>query len=453
MSTVSRAGSQPRLRLALAKALWNWQAHPTQREWLLCDASVKTAACGRRWGKTEAQAVDAASFALVHDGSEQIVVAPTYDQASLIARGVERLLLGSPATRTLTQVRRTPYPLITVGRSRISARTADEDGRALRGHRADRVIVDEAAFVRDSVISEVIQPMLADSDGQLILISTPYGRNLFWKLWSQGASGNPKAAFRFPSSANPHISARYVEEQRERLPERAFRAEYLAEFVDDQAQVFAWTDIQQCFELGRTPHQPSSSVRERRIVAGIDWARYSDWTVCAAVECACDPWRVVALDRFQGLSWQAAVERVAGFLKDTEACAALSDATATGGDALLEQLCVAVAGAGCEVDGYVFTSTSKQHLVENLSVVMARGGLALPPEELSHSGALIHELKSYQYVQRPGGAVSFGAAPGEHDDCVTALALAVWQAKNAPQWRIMTSGALLGDRRRGRALW
>ena len=53
-----------------------------------------------------------------------------------------------------------------IGGSVIMARTADEDGRNLRGHSADRVIVDEAAYVKDSVILEVISPMLADRDGE-----------------------------------------------------------------------------------------------------------------------------------------------------------------------------------------------------------------------------------------------------------------------------------------------
>ncbi len=444
MSNHSGSRTLARVRLALADALWGWKAHPTQRQWLLSEASVKAAACGRRWGKTEAQAVDAATFALLFGGSEQMVVAPTYDQASLIARGVERLLLSSPTTRSLTQARKTPYPLITVGASRIAARTADEDGRALRGHRADRVIVDEAAFVRDSVITEVIQPMLADSDGQLILISTPYGRNLFWKLWSQGGSGGRTESFRFPSSANPHISRRYIDEQRSELPERAFQAEYLAEFVDDQACAFPWADIQRCLELGRTPSKAPGYAWESRIVAGVDWARYGDWTVCVALEIAREPWRVVAMDRFQGKSWQGAVLQVEEFLKRTGACAALSDATATGGDALLEQLRLAAEDTACDVQGFVFTAASKQQLIEHLGVRMAHGELALPPESEPHAPDLIREIKGYEYALRPGGAISFGAVPGGHDDCVSALALAAWQAREAPEWRVISAGGARG---------
>ena len=54
----------------LARRIWNWNPHSVeQREFMLCDARVKTAACGRRWGKTESVAVDVALFALEDPGT------------------------------------------------------------------------------------------------------------------------------------------------------------------------------------------------------------------------------------------------------------------------------------------------------------------------------------------------------------------------------------------------
>ena len=116
----------------------------------------------------------------------QIIVAPTYDQSRLIFATVERLALGSRVTRPVAKVTRTPYPRLTLAGSLIMARTADEDGRNLRGHSADRVIIDEAAYVRDSVVTEVIAPMLADRNGRLVMISTPFGRNHFYRAFMRG---------------------------------------------------------------------------------------------------------------------------------------------------------------------------------------------------------------------------------------------------------------------------
>lgn len=67
------------LRMGLAKLLWGWEPHPSQRVWLENSSKTKVAACGRRWGKTEAAAIDASTLAIMHPGSVQMIVAPTYD--------------------------------------------------------------------------------------------------------------------------------------------------------------------------------------------------------------------------------------------------------------------------------------------------------------------------------------------------------------------------------------
>lgn len=431
----------PGQRLDTARTLWGWEAHPGQREWMMDDSPVKVAACGRRWGKTEAAAVDAATLAISFPGSIQMIVAPTYDQARLIADGVERLLMANRLTRRQARVRRTPYPRINILGSRILARSADDDGRALRGHRADRVIVDEAAFVRDSVITEVVQPMLADTDGQLVLLSTPCGHNHFWRVWMAGQREDSTRvrSFRFPSSDNPHISGSYIEEQRRSLPDRAFRTEYLAEFLEDESRVFALRDLDLCRGIfDRIP-----PAEEPRVACGIDWARYGDWTVCAALETGRRPWKVVALDRYQGMTWEACLERALDFLEKTGACSVFCDATSIG-DPLLEQMRLR-----CEarmlpmsVEGLVFTSPSKRDLVDHLALRVAHADIALPGAETAHGRTLLREMELFEYQTRPGGSVSYGAPSGEHDDCVVALALAARAAREMPEFRVYTTSRI-----------
>ena len=185
-------------RVELAKALWGWNPHPTQRQWLLIDARVKTAACGRRWGKTEAAAVDAATMAITRPGSVQIIVAPTYDQSSLIFDTVERLMMGSRITRAISKVTRTPYPRLVVGRSILMARTADEDGESARscGGQGDRRRGRLRAGLRDpgsdrpharrpkrppgdgrhAIRQEPFLPVLLERDGRRATSSLSWGR-------------------------------------------------------------------------------------------------------------------------------------------------------------------------------------------------------------------------------------------------------------------------------------
>jgi hypothetical protein len=423
-------------RLRIADELFNWRPHPTQRTWLLDESKVKVAACGRRWGKTEAQAVDAATFALCFPGSRQMIVSPTYDQSRLIFDTVERLLLSCGDIRKATKVTRTPYPRIRFGGSLIMARTADEDGRNLRGHSADRVIVDEAAYVKDAVVDEVIAPMLADTNGQLIMISTPFGKNHFYRAFTQSGSGR-NASFRFPSWVNPHISREYIEYQRESLSRRQFGVEYEAEFLDDQNSVFAWSDIQAAIVS-----HPIDVSREGWRVAGIDWARYSDYTAVVVIDASVSPHAVIAVDRFNRMSWEIQVDRVANLLQEYRVNAVLADQTSVG-DPVLEQLRTELwecRSADVDAQGLVFSNSGKREIIDNLVVKLAHRGLTIPDNE-----SLIRELQYYEYELTASGNVRMNAKSGCTDDLVVALALAAWAARGSPSpngRRYLTSGRM-----------
>jgi phage FluMu gp28-like protein len=409
-------------RIHLAQILFGWRPHETQNLWLLDDSRVKVAACGRRWGKTEAAAIDAAMFAAVVPDSVQMIVSPTYDQSRLIFDTVERILMKNNITRQLTKVTKTPYPRLQLRSSLIMARTADEDGRNLRGHSADRVIIDEAAYVKDAVVEEVIGPMLADRDGQLVMISTPFGKNHFYRAFMQGITSQPHyASFRFPSWENPHISQDYIEFQRNVVTPRQFAVEYEAEFLDDQSSVFSWDTIQTAIALGKT----AVASKEPWIVAGVDWARYSDYTTVIVMDARSGPSKIIAMDRFNRLSWEAQVERVAAFLEHYQVNAVLTDQTSIG-DPLLEQLRNRLWERGTEmsIDGFTFTNSSKRELIDHLVIKLANRELGIPDDE-----QLVRELQYFEYELTTAGNVRMNARSGYTDDLVIALALAAWKGK------------------------
>lgn len=421
-------------RLRMAKVLWGWEPHPTQRDWLLCDARTKVASCGRRWGKTEAAAMDAATFALRRPGSTQIIVAPTYDQSRLIFNAVERFVLTSPITRNLAKITRTPYPRLTLGGSVIMARTADEDGRNLRGHSADRVIIDEAAYVRDSVVTEVIAPMLADRNGSLVMISTPFGKNHFYRSFQKGRHEKGQcASFSFPSWSNPHISREYIEAQRAEISPRQFSVEYEAQFIDDASCIFPLEDIENAIgcgilslSKGAAPAQ-SATDDDECIVAGIDWARYSDYTAIVVLAVGESGSRVIGIDRFNKIGWDSQITRAAEFLRAHRVTAALADSTSIG-DPLLEQLRARLWESGIDtaVEGYGFTNASKRDLIEHLALKFAHRSISIPRDE-----QLVKELQYFEYELTESGNVRMNGRTGIHDDLVIALALACWQSRTA----------------------
>jgi hypothetical protein len=114
-------------------------------------------------------------------------------------------------------------------------------GEMVRGRKYHFVVVDEAAlFDSGDVWHGAIRPLLTDYEGQALFASTPKGRNWFWQLYQQGMSEDfPEwESWRFPTAANPYIKPAEIEAAKHGMPERFYRQEYEAVFLDDGGVVF-----------------------------------------------------------------------------------------------------------------------------------------------------------------------------------------------------------------------
>jgi hypothetical protein len=398
--------------------------HTTQAAFLECRAPVKVAACGRRWGKSTAAALDVIHLAVVGDGegrpTTQLVVAPTHDQTTIIASEVERLLVNGPLSGLVANVQHAPFGEITLENgSVILARSAAYEGKFLRGRAAHRVVVDEAGFVGERTVQEAILPTLADSAGQFVLISTPFGRNYFWEHFMRGQSGDPSCrSFQFPSYQNPHISSAFIEAQRETMTDMQWRAEWLAEFLEDQSTVFRWSLIERA-----TQGDLSAPEAGRRYSVGWDPAKYRDRSAVIVIDVTDQrPQHVVYCETVEGRDYGLQINRVAAVAASYNRAEVLMDCT--GNAALLEQM----QATGTRVEGFQFTNQSKQELIDTLVLALEQDRVTFPPT----LGALIAELRYYEYRMTAAGNVKLGAPDraGATDDLTTALALALKGGQN-----------------------
>ena len=104
------------------------------------------------------------------------------------------------------------------------------------------------------------------------------------------------------------------------------------------------------------------------------------------------------------------------------ACAvALVDSTGVG-DPVLEAVQRHGRTAGGQVEGFKFSATSKQQLMEGLAIAIQQQQIHFP------AGTLVDELETFEYAYTRTG-VHYTAPAGLHDDAVCALALA-WAALN-----------------------
>jgi len=182
-------------------------------------------------------------FAFTHEGITLLIVSRGLRQSMLMFKVISNFIWGSPILRRSVE-RSTQVEIRLKNGSRIIALPCSADGNNLRGHTADMVIMDEAAFMPESVIGDVIFPMLATTElsrgtGIAIMISTPWGReHIFYRCYS-----NPNW-FRMHISSDmcPLITEEFLKEQRALVGELRFDTEYMAKFRED-AMAFLTQDM------------------------------------------------------------------------------------------------------------------------------------------------------------------------------------------------------------------
>lgn len=113
----------------------------------------------------------------------------------------------------------------------------------IRGRKYKRVIVDEAAVVPSLKYAwtEVIRPMLTDLKGDAFFLSTPKGKNnYFYDLYKNAELYEDWISFQMPTVSNPNIDPDEVEQARLQLDPLTFAQEYLASFVTESLNSWAY---------------------------------------------------------------------------------------------------------------------------------------------------------------------------------------------------------------------
>jgi predicted phage terminase large subunit-like protein len=226
--TQATATKQPhRLRVTLPPL------HRRQREVADNPARFKVLACGRRWGKTRLGAALCVMHAL--KGRRAWWVGPSYPVASIGWRQIKRLAQQIPNTVIRESDRLVTFP----GGGWVQVRSADNPD-SLRGEGLDFVVIDECAFIQEEAWTEALRPALSDRLGGAMFISTPKGRNWFWRLWQRGkVDGGEWASWQLPTTDNPFIDPAEVAAACATLPDNVVAQEYHAEFIEDGASSFS----------------------------------------------------------------------------------------------------------------------------------------------------------------------------------------------------------------------
>ena len=300
-----------------------------------------------------------------------------------------------------------------------------------RGRKYKRVIVNEAAFIRELQYAweKTIRATLIDLRGDAFIGGTPKGLNYFYQLYEEAEVKKDWTRFKFSSYDNPFIPPDEIDDMVANDPQRVVQQEIFAEFLEDGG---FFMNVHACATVNK-PDNPDDH-KGHYIVVGVDWAKSDDYTVITVGcrDCAriVDWWRTGDADY---INQRARLKLMAG--EDMwDAVAVLPERNSIGEpniELLLDEG-VRVINGPDKKPGFYTTGTTKPMLIQNLALGLERGAIAIPKD-------YVDELTTYQIDVTEGGHSTFSAPSGMHDDMVMSLALCYYAMTkgafgSASQW-------------------
>lgn len=137
--------------------------------------------------------------------------------------------------------------------SRVKAASTTED--SVRGQTFNMILLDEFAHVpyniAENFMTSVYPTITSGKSSKLIIISTPKGMNLFWKIWTDAINKkNLYVPYEVHYSAVPGRDDKWAEDQKKQIGVEKFSQEFLCEFQGSsdtlissaKLSTFAWVE-------------------------------------------------------------------------------------------------------------------------------------------------------------------------------------------------------------------
>lgn len=302
----------------------------------------------------------------------------------------------------------------------------NEDG--LRGSGLAGVVMDECAFMKPEIWTKIIHPMLLDTHGWALFISTPKGYNWFYDVYMMGVENSKNydhewASWHYTSYDNPTFGPEQIadlDKKKATLATEEFKQEYMADFVTFKDLIYKEFDfaihVIEPFDLERGHYT---------YYRAIDFG-YKHPTACVwvAVDKE-DKWYV--FDEF--CQSETSTEHNTGVIKSIHPELKYE---ATYGDPSAAQLI-----EDYEKYGIYITPASKSMKTSltqwvNLGISKVGEKIKLKPDRngkmipdlyiFNNCENLIEEMQKYRWKEQPDSTKAFAGQPIKlHDDLVDAL--------------------------------
>ncbi len=346
-----------------------------------------------------------------------VTVSITQDQASIIFNQVVRFARQSAIIEPLlTSIVRTPYPKLEFGNgATVEARSTQNRGEYLLGNDYDLFIFDEVAFETDPdyVVEEVIVMRLADREGKLDLISTPNGKNWFYKRVRDILAGKRKGYAQYGDSReNVYISQEYLEERLKYFSDHRINQNIMGQFVDTGGEILKSSYIESALDGFHNYKKENDNIIKApcAYISGWDLARKRTATVGVTVTITDKGAFIVKLNRLRLFDWEVVLEKIKQRQLDYPGQLVV-DATGLG-DVIVEQL------RDFNPTSVIFTPSSKAEMLTNVELFHAQNKIFYERWELPDGPGKIWSLENELSEARWDN--------NNKCDALMALALALW---------------------------
>ena len=375
------------------------EPYDLQAEIIEHPAKRKVVCAGRRAGKTVMAGLMAINA--LREGKRVLLSSTSQEQSDAFWEYITEWLV--PVYNEPSFYKNESRRIIKWNGGRIRVKTgANPD--ALRGDRADLLVLDECAYLDANAWKQVGAPMLADTDGQAVFISTPMRRNWFFELYNHALNTDGWEAWNFTTEANIYLPSGALETLSSDMTESDYRQEILAEFLEGEGAVFRYVTERATASL-LMPY-------EGRFVFGVDWAQKSDYTVVVVMDIASR--QMVDYDRFNQQDWTLQRGRLATLYERWKPSAIWAESNSIGSPNI-----EALQREGLPVFGFETTAKSKPPLIESLVLAFDRDEIAIINDPI-----VTGEFMAYERQVSKTGRSQYSAPAGMHDDIVIATALA-----------------------------
>ena len=343
-------------------------------------------------------------------------VSPTQQQARKVFYSLCKML----ASTGLINKRNDTLMMLELNNGSLIYFKSGEQRENLRGYTITGVLlIDEAAYISDEIIYEILMPMCNVHQPTIILSSTPkYKSGAFYTCYIRGLNNEDNyITIDFTNyDLSEMLSKDRLKEYEKVLPKQTYQSEYLGEFVDGDGSVFY--NFKDCIT-----NEPLQYISNSDVYIGVDWGTGtgSDNTVISVAQFDGEYINLIKQVAFNNKTATDTITTIKDICREYKTEIELIVEKNSIGNVYFQLLSDELENFdNVTLRTFVTTNKSKNKIINELQTVLEKRLLRFNKDE-----QLELELSAYQCTIDSNGVVRYNAALGSKDDRVMSLAFAI----------------------------